>query len=93
MDSLVLELKDLLQRETTEPPDDFFTRRLHERIAETRLSTPVPRWQTVSISDLTVLEEHWTLGQLLTFPIWHHKARPCRSDLPLVIFRGWGIAA
>jgi hypothetical protein len=93
MDSLVLELKDLLQRETTEPPDDFFTRRLHERIAETRLSTPVPRWQTISISDLTVLEEHWTLGQLLTFLSGttkpDHAEVICRSSS----FAAGGIAA
>jgi hypothetical protein len=87
MEAFLRELLDLLQYQTGESPDDFFNRRF-QRISETR--STIPDWQPVKVSNLIVVEQHWTLGQLLIFPLWHHKARPVRTDVPVVIFRGWG---
>ena len=75
-----------------EPVDRFFTRQLHERVCLLRLKAPVPGWAKVELDDgrVAVLEERWSLGQLLAIPPRHARSRPQFSEPPLIIFRGWG---
>ena len=75
-----------------EPVDRFFTRQLHERVCLLRLKAPVPDWARVTLEEgfVTVIEEHWSLGELLAIPPRHPRSRPQFTDPPLIIFRGWG---
>ena len=92
---LLDELKAVLEphtRTTGETIEQFFNRQLHERIVDHRLDQPLPNVRLLQLSDaeVNILEELWSTAQLKGFPLWHKKIRPAKTDVPLVVFRGWG---
>jgi len=91
---LLQEIKALLtwhagDRESIE---QFFNRQLHERIIGRRLDKPLPNVRPLRLSDdeVNILEEFWSYEQLKVLPRWHKKENPSRTDVPLIVFRGWG---
>jgi hypothetical protein len=72
--------------------DDWFTRQLHERVLGKRLSAPIEGWARVRLEEkeVKVTEERWSLEELLKLAGWNQVMKPQRTDIPLVIFRGWG---
>jgi hypothetical protein len=71
--------------------DQFFNRQMHERILDRRLTQPLADIRHLQLSDeeVTVKEELWSIEQFKVFPRWHTLQKPARTDIPLVVFRGW----
>jgi len=92
--NLLEEMKAVLKPHTgsKESIEQFFNRQLHERIVGERLDQPMPTVRLLQLSDyeVDVLEESWSNAQLKTFPPWHTRKNPVRTDVPLIVFRGWG---
>jgi len=91
---LLEEVKALLIRHARnrgESIEQFFNRQLHERILGRRLGEPMQNVRLLRLSDdeVNILEELWSLEQLKVFPQWHRNENPARTDVPLIVFRGW----
>ena len=72
--------------------EQFFNRQLHERIVDHRLTEPVGNVRSLQLSDeeVNVVEEFWATAELFKkFPPWHKRKNPARTDMPIVVFRGW----
>ena len=92
---LLDELKAVLDphaRKTGESIEQFFNRQLHERIVNDRLAKPLGNVRSLQLSyeEINVIEESWSNAQLSAFTQWHQIKVPARSDVPLIVFRGWG---
>lgn len=96
MSTLLDELNEVLKWHagTKESLDQFFNRALHERVSNKRLpkGKHQPGWETAQLSEAEVIvcDELWTLEELLQFSQWHERAQPARTNVPVVVFRGWG---
>jgi len=92
--SMLDELKSVLAPHTSprESIDQFFNRQLHERIVRNRLDQPLPdvRLLQLTHAEVNIFEEFWPTAQLKAFPPWHTNIKPAQTDVPLVVFRGWG---
>ncbi len=89
LDELIAVLKPHIgQKETIE---HFFNRQLHERIVRRPLLEPLADMRLLRLSDeeINVIEEFWSTAQFKVFDPWHTRKNPVRTDIPVVVFRGW----